>query len=83
MDPEQDSPVLLHLLGVKDADAVAGLANPEAVKAKAFEIFRQLSIKCSLRTAPGPGARGPALGRQDVGRVPRISGGEYRATHAS
>ncbi len=47
MDPDQDSLVLLDLLGVKDADPVATLANPEAVKAKTFEIFRQISIKLS------------------------------------
>ena len=40
--------MLLHLLGVKDADAAPALANPEAVKAKTFEIFRQVSIKLSL-----------------------------------
>ncbi len=48
MDPDQDSPVLLHLLGVKDADTAPTLANPEAVKAKTFEIFRQVTIKLSL-----------------------------------
>jgi class 3 adenylate cyclase/tetratricopeptide (TPR) repeat protein len=48
MDPDQDSPVLLHLLGVKDAGAAPALSNPEAVKAKTFEIFRQVSIKLSL-----------------------------------
>jgi class 3 adenylate cyclase/tetratricopeptide (TPR) repeat protein len=48
MDPDQDSPVLLHLLGVKDSDTAPALANPEAVKAKAFEIFRQVSIKLSF-----------------------------------
>jgi class 3 adenylate cyclase/tetratricopeptide (TPR) repeat protein len=48
MDPDQDSPVLLHLLGVKDPDTAPALANPEAVKEKAFEIFRQISIKLSL-----------------------------------
>ena len=47
-DPGQDSPVLLHLLGVKDAGAPPALSNPEAVKAKTFEIFRQISIKLSL-----------------------------------
>src|SRR6266446_6513948 len=47
MDPEQDSPVLLHLLGVGDIDGSPVLSNPEAVKAKAFEIFRQISIKAS------------------------------------
>jgi class 3 adenylate cyclase/tetratricopeptide (TPR) repeat protein len=48
MDPDQDSPVLLHLLGVKDSRAAPALSNPEAVKAKTFEIFRQVSIKLSL-----------------------------------
>jgi tetratricopeptide (TPR) repeat protein len=48
MDPGQDSPVLLHLLGVKDAGATPAFSNPEAVKAKTFEIFRQISIKLSL-----------------------------------
>jgi predicted ATPase len=48
MDPDQDRPALLHLLGVNDAGAAPALSNPEAVKAKAFEIFRQVSIKLSL-----------------------------------
>jgi class 3 adenylate cyclase len=48
MDPDQDSPVLLHLLGVKDVETAPVLANPEAVKAKTFEIFRQVTIKLSL-----------------------------------
>ncbi|HEX3419571.1 MAG TPA: AAA family ATPase, partial [Stellaceae bacterium] len=48
MDPDQDSLVLLYLLGVKDPDTAPALANPEAIKAKAFEIFRQVSIKLSL-----------------------------------
>jgi len=48
IDPDQDSLVLLHLLGVKDADSAPALANPEAVKAKTFEIFRQVSIELSL-----------------------------------
>src|ERR1700751_3326029 len=41
-------PVLLHLLGVKDAGAAPALSNPEALKAKTFEIFRHVSIKLSL-----------------------------------
>jgi hypothetical protein len=48
MVPDQDSPVLLHLLGVKVADPAPALANPEAVKTKTFEIFRQVSIQLSL-----------------------------------
>jgi len=47
MDAEQGSPVLLHLLGVADIDGSPALSNPEAVKAKAFEIFRQISVKGS------------------------------------
>src|SRR5712671_5796521 len=48
IDADQDSLVLLHLLGVKDAETALALANPEAVKAKTFEIFRQVTIKLSL-----------------------------------
>jgi class 3 adenylate cyclase/tetratricopeptide (TPR) repeat protein len=47
IDPDQDGLVLLHLLGVKDAGAAPALANPEAVKAKTFDIFRQVTIKLS------------------------------------
>jgi class 3 adenylate cyclase/tetratricopeptide (TPR) repeat protein len=47
MNPDQDSPVLLHLLGVEDAGAAPALSNPEAVKVRTFEIFRQVSIKLS------------------------------------
>src|SRR6266404_3598525 len=49
MDPEQDSPVLLHLLGIGDIGGSSALSNPEAVKTKTFEIFHQLSIKASSR----------------------------------
>jgi tetratricopeptide (TPR) repeat protein len=49
IDAEQDSPVLLHLLGIKDPGGSSAPLNPEAVKAKAFEILRQLSIKGSLK----------------------------------
>jgi len=48
MDPDQDGPVLLHLLEIKDVEGSPALSNPETVKAKAFEILRQLSIKVSL-----------------------------------
>ncbi len=47
MDSEQDSPALLHLLGIKDAGLSPALSNPEAVKAKTFEIFRQITINIS------------------------------------
>jgi class 3 adenylate cyclase/tetratricopeptide (TPR) repeat protein len=49
VDPDQDGPVLLHLLEIKNVDGSAAFANPETVKEKAFEILRQLSIKVSLR----------------------------------
>ena len=49
MDPDKDSPVLLHLLEIKDVAAAPAFSNPETVKERAFEIFRQLSIKASLR----------------------------------
>jgi len=48
IDPDQDSAVLLHVLGVKDTPTVLAFANPEAVKTKTFEIFRQVSIKLSV-----------------------------------
>ncbi len=47
MNPDHDSPVLLHLLGVEDAGTPPAVSNPEAVKARTFEIFRQISIKLS------------------------------------
>ena len=49
MDPDEASPVLLHLLGIKDAGSVPALSNPEAVKAKTFEVLRQLWINGSRR----------------------------------
>jgi class 3 adenylate cyclase/tetratricopeptide (TPR) repeat protein len=47
LDPGQDGPVLLHLLGIDAAAGPALLSNPEAVKAKAFDVFRRLSIHSS------------------------------------
>jgi class 3 adenylate cyclase/tetratricopeptide (TPR) repeat protein len=49
IDPDQDSPVLLRLLGIDDGAGDPLLSNPEAVKAKAFEVFRRLSILGSKR----------------------------------
>jgi len=49
MDPDEDGPVLLHLLEIKDMAGSPVLSNPEAVKSKTFETLRQLSIKDSLR----------------------------------
>jgi len=47
MNPEQDGPVLFHLLGIKDVSGSLLLSNPEAVKGGTFEILRQISIKLS------------------------------------
>jgi class 3 adenylate cyclase/tetratricopeptide (TPR) repeat protein len=49
MDPDEDGPVLLHLLEIKDVADSPALSNPEAVKSKAFETLRQLTIKRSER----------------------------------
>ncbi|HEY1260008.1 MAG TPA: adenylate/guanylate cyclase domain-containing protein [Stellaceae bacterium] len=48
MDADEGAPVLLHLLGIESA-AGPGFANPEAVKAKAFDVLRQLCVKGSLQ----------------------------------
>ena len=47
MDPDQDAPVLFHLLEIKDVAGSLTLSNPEAIKDKAFETFRQLAVKGS------------------------------------
>jgi class 3 adenylate cyclase/tetratricopeptide (TPR) repeat protein len=49
MDSEESAAVLLHLFQIKIGDSPPALSNPEAVKAKAFELLRQLSIKTSQR----------------------------------
>jgi len=49
LDSGEDSPVLLHLLGVKDDEAAPALSSPEAVKAKTFEVFRRLWVNSSQR----------------------------------
>ena len=49
MDPDQDGPVLFHLLGLKDATGSPALSNPEALKTKAFETLRQLAVRGSHR----------------------------------
>jgi len=47
MDPLRDGLFLLHLLGLKDTGSSPSLSNPEAVKAKTFEILRELILKAS------------------------------------
>jgi class 3 adenylate cyclase/tetratricopeptide (TPR) repeat protein len=48
MDPERDGLFLLHLLGLREVSSPS-LSNPEAVKAKTFEILRELILKASRR----------------------------------
>jgi class 3 adenylate cyclase/tetratricopeptide (TPR) repeat protein len=47
IDAERDAPVLLHLLGVREVAGSPALSNPETVKAKAFEVFRKISVEGS------------------------------------
>jgi class 3 adenylate cyclase/tetratricopeptide (TPR) repeat protein len=49
MDAEQDSAVLLHLLGVKGGAGSPAPANPEAIKAKSFEVLQRLCVEGSRR----------------------------------
>ena len=49
MDADEDGPVLLRLLEIKDVAETPTLANPEAVKSKAFETLRQLTVKRSIQ----------------------------------
>jgi class 3 adenylate cyclase/tetratricopeptide (TPR) repeat protein len=49
IDPDEDGPVLLHLLEIKDVASSPALSHPEAVKSTAFETLRQLAVKGSDR----------------------------------
>jgi tetratricopeptide (TPR) repeat protein len=46
---DEDGPVLLHLLGISDIGSSPALSNPQAIKTKAFEVFRQLCVKASTQ----------------------------------
>jgi class 3 adenylate cyclase/tetratricopeptide (TPR) repeat protein len=48
MDPERDGLFLLHLLGLSEVSSPS-LSSPEAVKAKTFEILRELCVRTSRR----------------------------------
>jgi class 3 adenylate cyclase len=48
IDPEQNAPVLFHLLGIEDLSGSPLLSNPETVKATTFEVFRRLIVELSL-----------------------------------
>src|SRR5262249_52094766 len=47
LDPDADSPLLLDLLGIGGTTQPAEPNTPEIIKAKAFDIFRQLAINAS------------------------------------
>jgi class 3 adenylate cyclase len=49
MDAEQDGAILLHLLGMRELGGSSALLNPQAVKTKAFEVFRHVSVRASLK----------------------------------
>ncbi len=49
MNPDEDSVLLLHLLGIQDLSGAPALPSPEAVKTRAFETLRQLIIDASRR----------------------------------
>jgi class 3 adenylate cyclase/tetratricopeptide (TPR) repeat protein len=49
MHPEEDAPVLLHLLEIKDVAGSPAHSNPETVKGKTFEALRQLAVRRSVR----------------------------------
>ncbi len=49
MDPDEESPFLLHALGIKGIEEPSLLSRPEAVKDKTFEILRRWAVNGSRR----------------------------------
>ena len=49
MDDARDTPYLLHTLGLKSDADLPAQASPETVKARTFEIFRQMALQGSRR----------------------------------
>jgi class 3 adenylate cyclase/tetratricopeptide (TPR) repeat protein len=49
MDPGEETPFLLHALGIEAIEEPALLSRPETVKERTFEIFRQLAVNGSRR----------------------------------
>jgi DNA-binding NtrC family response regulator/tetratricopeptide (TPR) repeat protein len=49
MDPDRDAPYLLQLLGLKEGVTRLAHLSPEAIKARTFEILREISLKGSRR----------------------------------
>jgi class 3 adenylate cyclase/tetratricopeptide (TPR) repeat protein len=49
MDAKRDGSVLLHLLGVRNDGAAAAPSNPEAFKARSFEVLHRFCLEGSRR----------------------------------
>jgi class 3 adenylate cyclase/tetratricopeptide (TPR) repeat protein len=49
MDPTRDAPYLLRALGLKDGTDVLNKLNPDVIKARTFELLRQMSVRTSRR----------------------------------
>ncbi len=49
INAEQDGPVLLHLLGIKQTGNLPTLPNPEAIKTKSFDALQRLFLEVSRR----------------------------------
>jgi class 3 adenylate cyclase len=47
MDPDDATPYLLHLLGVKDPTGRLDVLEPESIKARTFEILRRMCLQGS------------------------------------
>ena len=83
MDPDQDGPVLLHLLGIKGTGRLAGIVESRSGQDQDFRNPPPARGQGQSTPAAGAGARGPALGRHGIGGVSRLSGGERSPTPAS
>ena len=49
LDPDDGAPYLLHLLGLKEGVAAIRASSPESVKARTFELLRQMTLGGSRR----------------------------------
>jgi class 3 adenylate cyclase/tetratricopeptide (TPR) repeat protein len=49
MNPDEESPFLLHALGIKGTPDPSLVSRPEAVKEKTFEILRRMAVNGSRR----------------------------------
>ena len=49
MNGQATAPFVTHLLGVKDASDTLGAASPESIKARTFDVLRQMLVRASQR----------------------------------